>query len=216
MGFVIAIAQRKGGAGKTTLACQLASALLDIGYRVCGLDLDEQMSFSCWAAQRRARLEDEPAFHFETPASYGFWSAIRNARARSDFVIVDTPPAVDQRVKRAVREADLILIPLQLTPFDLDASLPTARLIGEEGKSARFFINRTPPRARVAGLIRAQIKSRNLPILEVEFGNRAAFAESVASGAGVVETAPSSLAADEARRLAAATLKLAGRNILAA
>ncbi|MEX0645470.1 MAG: ParA family protein, partial [Parvularculaceae bacterium] len=204
MGYVITIAQRKGGAGKTTLACQLAAALLEIGYRVGAIDLDDQKSFAYWARLRRERLAEEPRFRLDAPSSYSLGAALRAHRASSDFVIIDTAPIADFAVKRAVREADLVLVPLQLTPLDLDATLPTASLIGGEGRAARFFINRAPPRARIADFIREQIKKQGLPMLEVEFGARAAFAESIAKGAGVVETAPSSQAADEARRLARA------------
>lgn len=215
MSFVITIAQRKGGAGKTTLACQLTATLLSIGYRVAGIDLDDQGSFSYWVRTRQKRLGEEPRFSFEAPPSYGLATALRRHRA-DDFVIIDTAPLADHTVKRAIREADLVLSPLQLTPLDLDASLPTARLIGEEGRPARFVINRTPPRARIADLIREQIKKNGLPLLDVEFGNRAAFAESIARGAGVVETDPSSIAADEARRLVRAVMANAGRSLEAA
>lgn len=216
MGFVITIAQRKGGAGKTTLACQLAAALLEKGYRVGAIDLDDQRSFAYWADLRRARLGEEPRFRFDAPSSYALGAALRAHRAAADFVIIDTAPIADFTVKRAVREADIVLVPLQLTPLDLDATLPTAALVGNEGRMARFFINRTPPRARVADLIREQIKKHGLPTLDVEFGARAAFAESLAKGAGVVETASSSQAADEARRLARAVMVCAGRTIQAA
>ena len=168
------------------------------------------------AGMRRARLGDEARFRFDAPSGYALGSALRAHRAATDFVIIDTAPVADFTVKRAVREADLVLVPLQLTPLDLEATLPTAALVGAEGRTARFFINRTPPRARVADLIRREIKTHALPMLGVEFGARAAFAESIAKGAGVVETAPSSPAADEARRLARAIMVCAGRAIAAA
>src|SRR5271169_3219730 len=55
-GLVITIAQRKGGAGKTTLATQLAVAWARCGARVAALDIDPQGSFSAWVEQLRARL----------------------------------------------------------------------------------------------------------------------------------------------------------------
>jgi cellulose biosynthesis protein BcsQ len=56
VGLVITIAQRKGGAGKTTLATQLAVAWARCGARVAALDIDPQGSFSTWVDLRRARL----------------------------------------------------------------------------------------------------------------------------------------------------------------
>src|SRR5260370_28885605 len=55
-GLVITIAQRKGGAGKTTLATQLAVAWARCGARVAALDIDPQGSFAAWVELRRARL----------------------------------------------------------------------------------------------------------------------------------------------------------------
>jgi chromosome partitioning protein len=55
-GLVITIAQRKGGAGKTTLATQLAVAWARCGARVAALDIDPQGSFSAWIELRRVRL----------------------------------------------------------------------------------------------------------------------------------------------------------------
>jgi cellulose biosynthesis protein BcsQ len=56
VGLVITIAQRKGGAGKTTLATQFAVTWARHGARVAALDIDPQGSFSAWVDLRRARL----------------------------------------------------------------------------------------------------------------------------------------------------------------
>ncbi len=201
-GFVIAIAQRKGGAGKTTLACQLTAAFLACGRSVFGLDTDEQRSYSRWSELRTAECRPCSRFKLDRAAGFGFAAALRHARERADIVIVDTPPSVDATVERAVRGADLVVTPLQLSPIDLDATLPTASLVGQIGRPALFVINRAPPRAKIADLIRDKITQYRLPIAATELGNRAAFAESMASGAGVVDTAPTSLAAREIEALA--------------
>ncbi len=202
MAFIIAIAQRKGGAGKTTLACQLAAAFAAEGRRVCGFDLDEQGSFLSWG-KRRAIRNDVAPVEVRSVGKFGLSTALWGARDEADIVILDTPPSVDLIVRQAVRAADLAATPLQLSQLDLDAVMPTAALIGEEGKTPYFIINRAPPRARIADLIRAEIRKHNLPLAAAELGNRAAFSESLASGRGVVESAPSSPAAAEIRALAA-------------
>ena len=51
-GLVIAIAQRKGGAGKTTVAAQLATVWARQGARVALLDIDPQASLAAWVDLR--------------------------------------------------------------------------------------------------------------------------------------------------------------------
>ena len=55
---MITIAQRKGGAGKTTLAAQLAVAWARQGAKVAVLDIDPQASLATWVGLRRERLGD--------------------------------------------------------------------------------------------------------------------------------------------------------------
>ncbi|MBY0422520.1 MAG: ParA family protein [Parvularculaceae bacterium] len=205
MSFVITVAQRKGGAGKTTLACHLASAFRAAGLSVRAIDADPQKSFSLWGAARRRALPDENAFSLEQASGFALSGALR--ASSSDIVIIDTPPSVDMSVERAIRASDLVLTPLQLSPIDLAASLPTAQAIGEAGRPFLFVINRAPPRARIADDIRAQIKKHRIPCASTELGNRAAYAEAIAQGLGVVESEPASLAGQEVSALAREVLK---------
>ncbi len=74
MAFVIAVAQRKGGAGKSTIAANLAAAYAEAGQRVALLDIDPQRSLARWdelrgRAPRRARCTSRRRRGGACPAS---------------------------------------------------------------------------------------------------------------------------------------------------
>lgn len=215
MTFTITVAQRKGGAGKTTICCHLAAALAERGLKVAAIDLDDQQSLTRWA---RRRLERRGLGEVALDGATSFSLAYRVRKLRSDFdvILIDTPPTTDRCVAQAVRESDLAIAPLQLSPLDLDASLPTAQLIGAALKPSLFVINRAPPRARIADLIREKIREFRLPVAKTEIGSRAAFAESLASGRTAIEIEPSGPAAMEIRMLTEQVIDLAGIRLRAA
>ena len=55
---VITVAQQKGGAGKTTLVIQLATALTAMGRKVALVDIDPQGSLTGWMRLREHRQRD--------------------------------------------------------------------------------------------------------------------------------------------------------------
>lgn len=214
MAFVITVAQRKGGAGKTTLAAHLSAALAGRGFAVAAIDLDEQQSFTAWARRRLRQAGAAPvALDEEMRFSLGY--RLAKLQDRADVVIIDTPPSAGRDVAGAMRAADLILAPMQLSPLDLDASLPTARMIGASLKPGLFVVNRAPPRARIADLIREKMVESRLPLARAEIGGRAVFAESLAAGLTAGETDPSGAGAREIDRLTDQVADLAGPRLQA-
>ena len=205
MALVIAVAQQKGGAGKTTVACHLAAALATAGdgaLAVATLDMDPQQSLSQWAGQRLERIGKEENFQNFPGASYNASRHLRRLKADFDVVILDTPPHSDRIARQAVDWADLVLVPMQLTPFDLWATKPTAEMIGRTGRDPLLLFNRVPPRSKIAQHIRSRLEDLGIPVAETELGSRTLFAATALAGRGVTEAAPSSPAAAEILTLA--------------
>ena len=61
---VITVAQQKGGAGKTTLVIQLATALAAMGRKVALVDIDPQGSLTGWMRLREHRQREAPELRF--------------------------------------------------------------------------------------------------------------------------------------------------------
>ncbi|OIQ97185.1 chromosome-partitioning ATPase Soj [mine drainage metagenome] len=197
----IAIAQQKGGAGKTTIAAQLAVAWMRQGYRVALLDVDPQGSLSAWYGMRRRNGVADDLVSQDVQG-WKLSTEIDRLKAAYDILIVDTPPHAETDARVAVRAAGLILMPVQPSPMDLWASAPTLEMARKERTPALLVLNRVPARNRLTDTIRARIAEDDLPLADSMVGNRSGFAASMMDGKGVVETAPRSTAALEIIALA--------------
>ncbi len=202
MAVVITVAQQKGGAGKTTLAANLAAAWAATR-RVALLDIDPQRSLARWHALRGAQA-GLPAIAFSDASGWRLGSELDRLRRQADVLLVDSPPHLDSDARRAIRGADLVLVPLQPSPPDLWAAEGTLALAAAEKRPVRLLLNRAPAGAsRLRDQVADEIAARGLALLPVGLGNRSAYAQAFAQGMGVTEAAPRSAAGAEMRALLA-------------
>lgn len=206
MGKVIAVAQQKGGAGKTMLAAQLAVALAE-GGSVTLVDIDPQGSLTIWGKLRSNAPKVLHSIKVETIAGWRLASEVEKLKKTHDYVLIDTPPVIDSDARRAIRGADLVLVPLNPAPPDLWAAEGTLKLAAEEKRKTVLVFNRAPAASRLRKKLEAEIAARRLTLLSVVLANRAGYANAFADGLGVTESGPSSVAAEEVRE-AAKALKL--------
>jgi chromosome partitioning protein len=200
MAIVITVAQQKGGTGKTTLAANLAAALAPSS-RVALLDIDPQKSLTRWHAIRTQRDVEAPKLTFSDVSGWRLAAELDRLKRTHDFVLIDSPPQIDTDARLAIRGADLVLIPVQPSPPDVWAAEGTLALAAAERRNARVVLNRVPPTSRLGEAVKADIATRNLPLLRTSIGNRTGFATAFAAGLGVTEAAPRSSAAAELRAL---------------
>jgi chromosome partitioning protein len=202
-GRVITIAQRKGGAGKTTLAAQLAVAWVLGGARVAVLDIDPQASLSAWVGLRRARFgEIGIGFDFAALPGWRAESWIGDRVLQADFVLIDSPPHIEPEARVAVRAAGLVLVPVQPSPLDLWATEATLAMARDERRQVLAVLNRVAPRSSVTARIAAALSQMGAAIATARIGNRVGLVQAMAHGLGVLETAAASPAAAEITALA--------------
>lgn len=210
MGLVITVAQQKGGSGKTTLAANLAVAFQRQGMRVALLDTDAQGSLGRWFMARRALGEvysgahNGPAMEFSTASAWGVSYECEKLRKLSDVVIIDTPPKVDADLRPALREADLVLVPVAASHVDLWAIDGVLDLVAREGKRALLVLNRAKAGNRLTAEV-AMAAAKAGEVAVARLGSRVVFAESLGTGLGVAEAGRSAAQA-EVEALAAEVL----------
>lgn len=199
---VVTVAQQKGGAGKTTLVIQLATALRAAGHRVALVDIDPQGSLSAWMRRREHRPQPAPDLRLSMVGGWRLGVEVDRLKREADLILVDTPPHAATEAKGAIRAADLVLVPCQPSPLDIWASAATVELAKQERRDLAFVLNRVPPRARSVDEGLAAIRELGAGTLESRLGNRQAFVAAVSQGLGAIESEPRGAAADEARALA--------------
>jgi chromosome partitioning protein len=210
-GQVITVAQQKGGSGKTTLACHLAVHFLRAGRSIAVLDTDPQGSLGRWFMTRVERTEGAPEMEFSTASAWGVGYEVGKLKRAHDLVIVDTPPKADSDLRPALREADLVLVPVAASALDLWATESVLDLVDRTGRPGLTVLNRARPGTRVHAETLVQMADLPAPVADAALNNRVIYAESMGQGMGVTEKARSGPAAAEIAALAAEVAAILSR-----
>jgi chromosome partitioning protein len=197
--ITIAIVAQKGGAGKTTLAINLAAAAERKGEVALIIDTDPQASACEWASWRGASAADSSPPEVIDSAPPRLAAKIAQAQSQgATFTVIDTPPHADVAASKAVEAADLVLIPCRPSAFDLAAIRTTGQLVKLHGKPAILLFTAGPVRAtKIYADAAALVQSFGIPVCPHVVADRAAFRHASAAGQTVFEIEPSGRAAAE-------------------
>lgn len=213
MAFVIAILNQKGGAGKTTLAVNLARALQLRGRRVLVADADPQASALAW--REASGREDFPTVVGVDRDSFD--TDVEAVGAAFDVVLIDGAPRMDRRSQAAIRAADLVLVPVRPSALDVWATAGLLRWIGDRQAltggepSAAFVVMQADVGTRLASEAAGALAELGLPVLTSGTARRIAYAEAAGLGLSVLDYEPGGKAAAEIDALANEILNRYGK-----
>ena len=209
---VIAILNQKGGVGKTTLAVHLATALARKKRAVILLDADPQGSALDWAAARHG----DPLFPVVGLPKSSIHKELPALAANYELVIIDGPPRVEGVARSAIMAADLVLVPVQPSPYDVWAAKEIIDLLNEAtifkpNLRKAFIINRKIANTAIGRDVADALSDYPIPVLESAICQRVAFAESATQGLTVYELDPAMLASQEMDTLAEEVERMLGK-----
>ena len=186
-GLRIAVANQKGGTGKTTLALNLAAGLQRRASTLV-LDADPQASISQWAAMGdtgghlpavQAMAQDD--------VSARIAQGIREYR----HVVIDCPPTLrNATVGDVLNSVDMLLVPIQPSPVDLWASVDiTAAVRNARQRNPRLqafvVLNQLDSRNALSRSVREALTELEFPTLRAGLARRAAYRSAAVEGTSV-------------------------------
>lgn len=159
----VMVANPKGGAGKTTLATNLAGYFANEGKNVTLCDLDRQQSSLRWLAFRDPEL----------PSITGYFNGnqmLINLPQEPDCVVLDAPAGFQgYKLNDYLRAVDRVLIPIVPSIFDMAATEDFLNTLRQDlsGRMAKIGIvaMRIDPRTRAANMLEEFLRHFDIPIV---------------------------------------------------
>lgn len=159
----VLIANPKGGAGKTTLATNLAGHFANAGSSVTLCDLDRQQSSLRWMAFRDPALSPVVGY-------FAGNQMLINLPAEPDWVVLDAPAGLQgYKLADYLRLVDKVIIPVAPSVFDMAATEDFLAAVRQDLRGRRNVVGivamRVDPRTRAAGMLEEFLKHFDIPIL---------------------------------------------------
>ncbi|MES9885513.1 MAG: ParA family partition ATPase [Candidatus Sedimenticola sp. 6PFRAG1] len=196
---IVGVLNQKGGAGKTTLATNLARALQIKGKNVLLIDTDPQGSARDWAAAN----ENQPVPVVGLDRAQLLKNDIKTISSPYDWVVLDGAPQLQQMAAAAISTSDIILIPVQPSPYDIWAAadlvdaVKARQELADDKPAAYFVISRAIKNTKLGAEISDALEGYELGQLSAGTTQRQIYARAAIDGLAVCDLEPDGPAAAE-------------------
>lgn len=191
--MIISILNQKGGSGKTTMSTNMARGFMLRNYgKVLLVDSDPQGSARDWNVAGEGEILN--VVGLDRPTLY---KDILSIKHDYSWVFIDGAPGLANMAMAAIKCSDIILIPVQPSPYDLWATEDLISLISEKicwsgGKTkAAFIISRQIPNTLIGREIKELLTqyqlSHGISSFNAFTSQRIIYATSAAQGKTVLE-----------------------------
>lgn len=193
---VVSVLSEKGGAGKTTIAVNLASAFHRAGTSTLIVDADPQATARDWGA----------ASESETPVVAGvdrgsISDDVPRLGQRFELVVIDGAPRLESLYIEAVQVSDLVLVPVRPSAADIWSAETIVEVCRAYNTPVRFVVSAQVVGTALAAGVQTALESFDVPVLDARTSQRVAYTEALGAGQGVLEYEPGGKAAAEVRAL---------------
>lgn len=188
MGKIVCVLNPKGGSGKTTISTHIMSALHRRGLVVLGVDSDPQGSARDWHAVDQNNPIDLAAL--DRPATV---RTLGNLHRAYDYVVVDGAAKLEDMLAACVKIADLVIIPVQPSPYDVWAAsdlvdfIHARREVTDGRPAAAFVISRAVDGTKLGDDVRRALDEYELPVLNTVITQRQVYPQTASDGQTVFD-----------------------------
>ncbi len=214
MARLIAVANLKGGCGKSTIAVNVACELAQKS-TVELIDADAQGTTTAWAGQGGLPVHVNSLPLDGRNGAESWMRAVLGIEA--DYVVIDCPPHVGNATQAAVGIADLVLIPVTASGADIIATTGALDLVGQarivrkgDGPDCLMVPSRIDRRTSAGREIEKALKSFGEAISPAVC-QRTAFVDAFGAGQWIGDFEPKGKAFDEIVALSRAVAKRKGK-----
>lgn len=196
---VIAISNRKGGTGKSTIATNLSVCFANEKRSVLLIDADLQKTSLDWKSDRPDNNNQVQVIGLPVRNLHREIEPFRN---RYDVIIIDTEGRISATAKASVMVADFVIVPTLASKPDILSTQDFFREVIEEITTIKnvrgaILLNQVQAGTLICRKSEEFLKNLSYPVLKTTLRQYVIYREAIAAGLSVIEYDPNSKASQE-------------------